>query len=102
MKHTAQAYVKIRNTFRNLLANLFDFDPAKNAVPFDQMEHIDRWALGKCTKLVEKVTESYERYAFHEVYREVYDFVVVTLSSFYFDVLKDRLYTAGKNSRARL
>jgi len=101
LKHTAQAYVKFRNTFRNLLANLYDFDFGKHGLPLEKLEKIDRWAIAKSSQLIKEVTESYEKFHFHEVYRSVYHFVVVVLSSFYFDVLKDRLYTAGKDSEIR-
>ncbi len=101
LKHTAQAYVKFRNTFRNLLANLYDFDFEKHGLPLEKLEKIDRWAIAKSSQLVKEVTDSYEKFHFHEVYKSVYHFVVVVLSSFYFDVLKDRLYTAGKDSQIR-
>ncbi|MBI4431809.1 MAG: isoleucine--tRNA ligase [Candidatus Omnitrophica bacterium] len=101
LKHTAQAYVKFRNTFRHLLANLYDFDHEKHSVPFEQMEAVDRWIIAKCTQLLKEVEQTYENFRFHEVYKAAYQFVVVALSSFYFDVLKDRLYTAGKDSRIR-
>ncbi len=101
LKQLADAYRKIRNTFRYLLSNLFDFNFKKDRVPFEKMESLDRWALGKCLKLVEEVSGHYERYEFHQVYRKVYEFCSVSLSNFYFDVLKDRLYTAKKDGIKR-
>ena len=101
LKQLADAYRKIRNTFRYLLANLFDFNYKSDRVPFEKMESLDRWALGKCLQLAGEVTGSYERYEFHSVFRKVYEFSSVELSNFYFDVLKDRLYTARKDGRER-
>ena len=101
LKQLAEAYRKIRNTFRYLLSNLYDFDYQKDRVSFEQMESIDRWALGKCLKLVKEVTAGYDRFEFHGVYRKLYEFCSVDLSNFYFDVLKDRLYTAKKDGKKR-
>ncbi len=101
LKQLADAYRKIRNTFRYLLANLFDFAYKKDSVPFEKMESLDRWALGKCLQLAGEVTGAYERYEFHSVFRKVYEYCSVDLSNFYFDVLKDRLYTARKDGAKR-
>jgi len=101
LKQLAEAYRKIRNTFRYLLGNLSDFHYKKDRVPFEKMESLDRWALGKCLKLTQDVTHSYERFEFHAVYRRVYEFCTLGLSNFYFDVLKDRLYTAKRNGPKR-
>ncbi len=101
LKQLAEAYRKIRNTFRYLLGNLSDFHYKKDRVPFEKMESLDRWALGKCLKLALDVTDSYERFEFHTVYRRVYEFCTLDLSNFYFDVLKDCLYTAKQNGPKR-
>jgi len=101
LKQLAESYRKIRNTFRYLLANLFDFSYKKDRIPFEKMESLDRWALGKCLKRVGEATSDYERFQFHAVYRSVYEFCTVDLSNFYFDVLKDRLYTAKRDGVKR-
>ncbi len=95
-----EAYRKIRNTCRYLLGNLADFDPAEEQDPATLSE-IDRWAYSRLQALIEAVTRSYEAFAFHEVYHAVYQFCIVEMSSFYFDVLKDRLYTFHAHDPAR-
>jgi isoleucyl-tRNA synthetase len=97
----SEAYRKLRNTFRYCLGNLYDFDPAKDSVEASQLEEIDSWALDRTAELLERVQSAYEEYAFHKVYRGVYDFATVDLSAFYFDILKDRLYTAPASSLRR-
>jgi isoleucyl-tRNA synthetase len=97
----SEAYRKLRNTFRYCLGNLYDFDPAKDSVEPDQLEEIDAWALVRTAELLERAQAAYGEYAFHKVYRGVYDFATVDLSSFYFDILKDRLYTAPAGSLRR-
>jgi isoleucyl-tRNA synthetase len=96
-----EAYRKLRNTFRYALGNLNEFDPAKDSVPANEMLEIDRWILSRAEDVVRRCREHYREYAFHKVYRAVYDFATTDLSAVYFDVLKDRLYTAAKRSRAR-
>ncbi len=97
----SEAYRKLRNTFRYCLGNLYDFDPAKDCVEASQLEEIDTWALVRTAELLERVQAAYNEYAFHKVYRGVYDFATVDLSAFYFDILKDRLYTAPAGSVRR-
>jgi isoleucyl-tRNA synthetase len=97
----SEAYRKIRNTFRYALGNLHDFHPATDAVPGDQLVEIDQWILVRAEDLVARCRVWFNEFAFHKVYRAVYDFATVDLSSIYFDVLKDRLYTSGKTSHAR-
>ena len=97
----SEAYRKLRNTFRYCLGNLYDFDPAKDCVEASQLEEIDSWALVRTAELLERVQAAYNEYAFHKVYRGVYDFATVDLSAFYFDILKDRLYTAPAGSVRR-
>ncbi len=92
MKQLSQAYLKIRNTARYMLGNLCDFDPDTDAVPVEQMESLDRYALDRYNALVKAVREAYDRYEFHGVYRAVYNFCVIDLSNFYLDIIKDRLY----------
>ncbi|WP_435019678.1 isoleucine--tRNA ligase [Tundrisphaera sp. TA3] len=93
IKEASEAYRKIRNTFRYLLGNLGDyagFDPA--SVDPASLHEIDRWALGQLNRVIRDVVESYERFELYRVYQRIYQFCAVDLSSFYLDVLKDRLY----------
>jgi isoleucyl-tRNA synthetase len=101
MTQLSDAYRKIRNTFRYGLSNLADFDPARDALPNDQLEEMDRWMLERTADLVKKSREWYAGYDFHRVYHAIHDFCVVDLSSFYYDVLKDRLYTKAPKSKSR-
>ena len=96
-----ETYFKIRNTLRILLANLHDFDPAKNTVPREKLTEIDRWLLSRLQALVAELTEAYENFEFHRVYHLVNAFCAVELSSFYVDVMKDPLYTLAPDSAAR-
>ncbi len=97
----SEAYRKLRNTFRYCLGNLYDFDPAKDLVDASQLEEIDSWVLVRTAELLERAEAAYSDYAFHKVYRGVYDFATVDLSAFYFDILKDRLYTSPPRSVRR-
>jgi isoleucyl-tRNA synthetase len=97
----SEAYRKLRNTFRYCLGNLYDFDPAKDSVDPSQLEEIDSWVLVRTAELLERAGAAYNEYAFHKVYRGVYDFATVDLSAFYFDILKDRLYTSPARSVRR-
>jgi len=101
LKQLVDTYRKIRNTFRYFLSNLYDFDPGKNSVTYEKLHPLDRWAMAKADHLVASVTDLYERFEFHEIYREVYDFCVVDLSAYYLDALKDTLYTAAPDSWLR-
>jgi isoleucyl-tRNA synthetase len=101
MTQLSEAYRKIRNTFRFALGNLSDFDPSRDALPNDQLEEIDRYMLERTAELVTKCRDWYAAYDFHRVYHAIHDFCVVDLSSFYFDVLKDRLYTKAPRSKSR-
>jgi isoleucyl-tRNA synthetase len=95
------AYRKLRNTFRYLLGNLHDFDPAKDSTGADQFEQIDQWILHHAADLVENCRKWYDSYEFHRVYYAVYAFATVDLSSVYLDVLKDRLYCSAANGATR-
>jgi isoleucyl-tRNA synthetase len=101
LQQVADAYRKIRNTIRYLLSNLYDFNPATDRVPFEQLPEIDRWALVKLEELKEKVRQSYDRYEFHAIYHGLNFFCGTTLSAFYLDILKDRLYASATASPAR-
>ncbi len=96
-----EAYRKLRNTFRYMLGNLHDFDPALDAVPGAELEELDQWVLVRAEDLVARCRIWYDEFAFNKVYRAVYDFATTDLSNIYFDVLKDRLYTSGTKSKAR-
>jgi isoleucyl-tRNA synthetase len=97
----AEGYRKIRNTLRYALGNLDGFDPARDAVPVEEMEPIDRWALAKLAAWDEKVKAAYEDYEFHVAYHATIQLCAVDLSALYFDILKDRLYTAKRDGRPR-
>jgi len=97
----SEAYRKLRNTFRYALGNLSDFDPATDALPADKLLEIDQWMLVRTEQLVRDCRRWYEELAFHRVYHAIYDFATTDLSALYFDVLKDRLYTAAPRSHAR-
>ena len=88
-----ETYRRIRNTMRFLLGATFDFDPAKDAVPYEKMTALDQWALGRLFDLNQKLTSAYDEYAFYKVYHGLNTFFTVDLSATYLDVLKDRLYT---------
>ena len=92
IKRVAEAYRKIRNTARYLLSNLYDFDAGRDAVPEDRLEEIDRFALVRHRQFLARVLQAYEDFEFHVVYHQVVQYCSADLSSFYLDVLKDRLY----------
>ncbi len=97
----AETYRVIRNALRYQLSNLYDFDPAKHAVPDDQLTGLDRWILGEFAKLEADVLKAYDAYEFHVVYQRLSQFAAVELSAIYHDVVKDRLYTDAANSSRR-
>jgi isoleucyl-tRNA synthetase len=101
MTQLSEAYRKLRNTFRFALGNLADFDPARDAVPEEEMEELDRWMLSRTAELVRDSRRWYEAFEFHRVFHALHDYAVVDLSAFYFDVLKDRLYTFAPRNLAR-
>jgi len=98
---TQDAYRKIRNTLRYLLGNIDNFDPNKNAVAYDNMFEIDKWAMGKCHELIDDVNLAFEDFKFHRVFKLIYNFCTVEMSSIYMDVLKDRLYCDERSSLSR-
>lgn len=101
LERLADAYRKLRNTFRYTLGNLWDFDPARDAVPGGALREIDQYILLRAEELVARCRVWYNDFAFHKVYHEVYNFCTVDLSSIYFDVIKDRLYTSATRSKER-
>jgi isoleucyl-tRNA synthetase len=101
LARVVEAYRKFRNTVRILAANLYDFDPARDAVPLDQLEPVDRYILSRYAAFALKVRADYEAFNFQGVVHAANQFVTVELSAFYVDVTKDRLYTFGSASRER-
>lgn len=101
LKRLADAYFRIRNTYRFLLGNLYDFDPENDRIPYPELSEIDRWALHRLQKLIQRVREAYEKFEFHVVYHSVQNFCAVEMSALYFDILKDRLYTFSARSPGR-
>ncbi len=97
----SEAYRKLRNTFRFMLGNTHDFAAPADAVPGDELQELDKWILIRAEDLIARCRVWYDEFAFHKVYRAVYDFATVDLSAVYFDVLKDRLYTSATKSKAR-
>ena len=96
-----EAYRKIRNTARYLISNLYDFDPAAHALPAEQLRPLDRWALGQARAVVRRILAAYETYELHVIYHQLVTFCATTLSAFYCDILKDRLYASSAASPER-
>jgi isoleucyl-tRNA synthetase len=101
LERVSESYRKIRNTIRFLLGNLSDFDPEKDRVPREKLGDLDRWAMSRAAEVIGKIHLAYETYEYHSVYHAIVNFCAVDLSALYFDILKDRLYTAGKTSQER-
>ena len=101
LKRMSDSYRRMRNTIRFLLGNLAGFDPARDAVPTDELLDIDRWALARAGQLQQEVIAAYRNYDFHLIYQKVHGFCVIELGSFWLDILKDRLYTMAAGSAAR-
>lgn len=101
IKQLAEIFKKTRNTSRFLLGNLFDFDPEKDYVKYEDLKEIDKFALHKLNQLIVSVTEAFDNYEFYKYFQQLQNFAAVDLSSFYLDIVKDRLYTAGKKSLSR-
>ena len=101
LKQISDNYRKIRNTARYCLGNLYDFDPDKDMVSNDELEELDKYALMKLDGVLETARKGYEEYEYHTTAHALHNFCVVDMSNFYFDVLKDRLYTSAPNSKSR-
>ncbi|MBP8275988.1 MAG: isoleucine--tRNA ligase, partial [Propionivibrio sp.] len=101
LKRVVEAYRRIRNTLRFLLANTSDFDAAKDMLPFDQWLEIDRYALAMTRQLQTQCEEDFGKYEFHRVVQSLQTFCSEDLGGFYLDILKDRLYTTAASSKAR-
>ena len=101
IKRTSDAYRRIRNTARFLLANLFDFEPEKDALPAEDWLELDKWMIARCQAVQEEILKAYEQYQFHVIYQKIHNFCAIDLGSFYLDIIKDRQYTTPVNSQAR-
>ena len=101
MQRVGENYKKIRNTFRYILGNIGDFDPERDAVPFEEMEPLDQYMLRQTAAFAADVRTAYDEFSFHKIYHRVNHFCIVDLSAFYFDVLKDRLYISAPKNKAR-
>lgn len=101
IKRNADAYRRIRNTARFLLANLFDFEPQVDSVAAKDLLELDKWAIKRCQLLQEEIIAAYESYQFHVIYQKIHNFCAVDMGSFYLDLIKDRQYTCAKQSKAR-
>jgi len=101
MTRCAELYRKLRNTFRFLLGNLKGFEPTRDRVPECELLPLDKYMLARTRDLTEKILDWYEAFGFHRVYQAVNEFAIVDLSSFYLDVLKDRMYTFAPSNKAR-
>ena len=101
LKRTADAYRRMRNTARFLLANMVGFDPVEHALAPDDMLMLDRWVVARAVQLQDEVVKAYAAYEFHHIYQKVHNFCVNDLGGFYLDVIKDRQYTTQADSVAR-
>lgn len=101
IKQLAEIFKKTRNTSRFLLGNLFDFNPVEDYVRYEDLTELDKFALYKLNQLIDTVTEAFDNYEFYKYFQQLQNFAAVDLSSFYLDIVKDRLYTAGKKSLSR-
>ncbi len=101
LARVVEAYRKIRNVLRVLVANLYDFDPKTDMAPRARMLEIDRWAMARYSGVAAKVVQAYEDYDYPAVYQAANSLITVDLSAFYVDVTKDRMYTFGAKSEAR-
>ena len=101
LRQLSDAYRRIRNTSRFMLGNLYDFDPEKDSVSYDEMPEVDQYALHRLYGIIEKTRRAYDTYEFHVIYHALYNFCTLDLSAFYLDILKDRLYISPPTSVAR-
>jgi isoleucyl-tRNA synthetase len=101
MDRLADAYRRIRNTYRFLLGNLSDFEPARDYQSYALLTEVDRFTLDRLARLVARVTRAYEEYQFHTVFHSIHNFCAVDLSALYLDIIKDRLYTSAPDDPAR-
>jgi isoleucyl-tRNA synthetase len=101
LAQVTDSYRKIRNTIRYFLGNLSDFAPQNHGLPVEELEELDRWALARFEELKRRIWASYEKYEFHSIYHGLNYFCGMTMSAFYLDILKDRLYVSGTDSKLR-
>lgn len=101
IKQLVEIFKKTRNTARFLLGNIYDFDPAVDMVAYEELNNLDKFALHKLNTLIKNVTEAFDTYEFYKYFQQLQNFAAVDLSSFYLDIVKDRLYTQGKKSKSR-
>ncbi|MGN0192242.1 MAG: isoleucine--tRNA ligase [Candidatus Gastranaerophilaceae bacterium] len=101
IKQLSEIFKKTRNTMRFLLGNLFDFDPKSDYVKYEELQALDKFALHKLTEFEKAVDEAFEAYEFYKYFQQLQNFAARDLSAFYLDIVKDRLYTAGKKSLSR-
>ncbi len=101
LQRTSESYRRIRNTARYLLGNLNGFEPTQ-ALPYEELLSLDQWAVRLTANMQKQIEDSYESYQFHQIYQRLHQFCVVDMGGFYLDILKDRLYTTGATSQARL
>lgn len=101
LKRIADAYRRLRNTARFLLANLNGFDPAQHQVAYSDMLALDRWAVDRACRLQEEIIAAYDKYAFHQIYQKLHQFCVVDMGGIYLDIVKDRQYTCKTDGLAR-
>lgn len=101
LSRTSEAYRRIRNTTRFLLANLHDFNPEQDLIPIKEMLKLDQWAIDQAAHIQKDIIEAYETYQFHIVIQKLHQFCVTDMGGFYLDIIKDRQYTMAKNSLGR-
>jgi isoleucyl-tRNA synthetase len=101
LNRLVEAYRRLRNTARFLISNLYDFDPATDSVAVDELDEQDGWILHRTQNVLARCREAYENYEFHAVYHTLNNFCSVDLSAHYLDIVKDRLYCEGANSKKR-
>ena len=101
IKQLVEVFKKTRNTIRFLLGNLYDFDPKTDYVEYEKLEDIDKFALSRLAQLIKNVDEAFKTYEFYKYFQYLQNFASTDLSSFYLDIVKDRLYTQGKKSLSR-
>ena len=101
LARVVEAYRKLRNTLRYLVANLYDFDPRADAVPIDGMEAVDRFMLARYAEVARRIVQAYEAYDYPTIFHSLNTFATIDLSALYSDISKDRLYTFAPRSRER-
>ena len=101
LKQLSESYRKIRNTARYILGNIDDFNPDTDSVSYDELTELDKWAIVRLDELKAKAKEAYDKFDFHIVYHSIHNFCTVDMSSFYLDILKDRLYCEQKDGKLR-